>query len=283
MKSVFGMTHLPDSGNMNAFVISIVCICIPAYVVIGILMDIWRSVLQWFLNRIPRSWRTPRFKIFRAMAVRDMTIETTRMAANWATTYDKAEVKTGLACIGIPAHVVIGIITTVWCSSLQWFMNQIPKIWRTPRDRIFREMALRDMAIETTRMANWGMTYDKPEVKTGEEKPKNFIGSSTSRLHSVRPNSPVSMKPYQDKMADDVTGQGYEQQISPMSMSSARSDAQRSPLRNCAGEKAGSAAQSSKSQHRELPGIVGDDKRKWKFNIWDRHLKQRDPEKEGDV
>jgi hypothetical protein len=91
------------------------------------------------------------------------------------------------------------------------------------------------------------------------------------------------MKPYQDKMADDVTGQGYEQQISPMSMSSARSDAQRSPLRNCAGEKAGSAAQSSKSQHRELPGIVGDDKRKWKFNIWDRHLKQRDPEKEGDV
>ncbi|KAF1971535.1 hypothetical protein BU23DRAFT_175457 [Bimuria novae-zelandiae CBS 107.79] len=78
--SVFGMTNLPESGNMKAFAISLVCICVPAYLVIGTIMDLWRPTIQWLLNQIPPRWRSPRFHVFRTMALRSMTRETARMA-----------------------------------------------------------------------------------------------------------------------------------------------------------------------------------------------------------
>jgi hypothetical protein len=79
------MTNLPASGDMSAFAISLVCICIPAYIVIGFIMDLWRPALEWLLNRFPENWRTPRYHVFRTMIIRDMTRETVLMALGYPT------------------------------------------------------------------------------------------------------------------------------------------------------------------------------------------------------
>ncbi|KAF2875134.1 hypothetical protein BDV95DRAFT_603900 [Massariosphaeria phaeospora] len=65
--SVFGMTHIPDSGNMSAFAIVLVCVCFPAYTIIGSLMntqgmELWRESIQWLSDCVPESWRRSKYQ-----------------------------------------------------------------------------------------------------------------------------------------------------------------------------------------------------------------------------